>query len=70
MEILYLALLSIGIFSVWQNYRKKSNSDGSEEEVRNRFVRFLLSIILLIIAIMVFVFYLYPFLSLIIMTVT
>ncbi|MFE7064455.1 hypothetical protein ACFVAD_20180 [Sutcliffiella sp. NPDC057660] len=56
MKIVFLIIFLIAIFFTWRDFRKKVKNVEKEVEIRPIFVRFLLALILLIIAIIVFVF--------------
>ncbi|WP_249872778.1 hypothetical protein [Oceanobacillus saliphilus] len=55
MSLLFLMTL-ISVFFAWKDCRKKVKKAEGEEEIRNVFVPFLLTIFLFILAIVVFIF--------------
>lgn len=56
MELLLLIMILISTFFSWKDYRSQVKKAETVEDVRKVFVRFILSFILLILAIIVFIF--------------
>lgn len=55
-EYLFLVLLIISLFFDWRKYRKNVEKAKGEEEIRQKFVPFLLSIILFLIFLVTLIF--------------
>jgi hypothetical protein len=55
-EFLFLVLLLISLFFDWRKYRKNGENAKGEEEIRQIFVPFLLSIILFFIFLVTLIF--------------